>query len=46
MSINEKVKAINNKIEQNTAQHNLDRQTAKIYHQEMLVNKIEKIEKI
>ena len=46
MSINEKVKAINNKIEQNKAQQSLDRQTAKIYHQKMLVNKIEKIEKI
>ena len=30
MSINEKIKAINNKIEQNKAQYNLDRQTAKI----------------
>ena len=30
MSINEKIKAINNKIDQNKAQYNLDRQTAKI----------------
>ena len=30
MSINEKIKTINNKIEQNKAQYNLDRQTAKI----------------
>ena len=30
MSINEKIKAINNKINQNKAQYNLDRQTAKI----------------
>ena len=30
MTINEKVKAINNKIEQNKAQFDLDRQTAKI----------------
>ena len=30
MSINEKIKAINNKIEKNKAQYNLDRQTAKI----------------
>ena len=30
MSISEKIKAINNKIEQNKAQCNLDRQTAKI----------------
>ena len=30
MSINEKIKVINNKIEQNKAQYNLDRQTAKI----------------
>ena len=30
MSISEKIKAINNKIEQNKAQHNLDRQTSKI----------------
>ena len=27
MSISEKIKAINNKIEQNKTQHNLDRQT-------------------
>ena len=30
MSIIKKIKAINNKIEQNKAQHNLDRQTANI----------------
>ena len=30
MSFSEKIKAINNKIKQNKAQHNLDRQTAKI----------------
>ena len=30
MSISEKIKAINNKIEQNKAQHDLDRQTSKI----------------
>ena len=30
MSINEKIKAINNKIDQNKAQYNLDRQTARI----------------
>ena len=30
MSISEKIKAINNKIEQNKAQFDLDRQTAKI----------------
>ena len=30
MSIIEKIKAINNKIERNKAQHNLDRHTAKI----------------
>ena len=30
MSISEKIKAINNKIEQNKAQYNLDRQTADI----------------
>ena len=29
-SINEKIKAINNKIDQNKAQSNLDRQTVKI----------------
>ena len=32
MSISEKIEAINNKIEQNKAQRNLDRQTAKILH--------------
>ena len=31
MSINEKIKAINNKIEQSSAQYDLDRQTAKIF---------------
>ena len=31
MSISEKIKAINNKIEQNKAQYDLDRQTAKIF---------------
>ena len=30
MSISEKIKAINNKIKQNKAQYNLDRQTANI----------------
>ena len=30
MNISEKIKAINNKIEQNKAQYGLDRQTAKI----------------
>ena len=30
MSISEKIKRINNKIEQNKAQYNLNRQTAKI----------------
>ena len=30
MSISEKIKAINNKIEQNKAQYNLDKQTVKI----------------
>ena len=30
MSISEKIKAINKKIEQNKVQYNLDRQTAKI----------------
>ena len=31
MSINEKIKAINTKIEQNKAQYDLDRQTSKIF---------------
>ena len=31
MSITENIKAINNKIEQNKAQYNLDRQAAKSY---------------
>ena len=30
MSVSEKIKTIDNKIEQNKAQYNLDRQTAKI----------------
>ena len=30
MSISEKIKAVNSKVEQNKAQYNLDRQTAKI----------------
>ena len=30
VSVSEKIKAISNKIEQNKAQHNLDKQTAKI----------------
>ena len=30
MNISEKIKTINNKIEQNKAQYNLDRQTAKL----------------
>ena len=30
MSINEEIKAINNKYEQNKSQYNLDRQTAKV----------------
>ena len=30
MSISEKIKAINNKMEQNKAQYDLDRQSAKI----------------
>ena len=30
MSISEKIKTIDNKLEQNKAQYNLDRQTAKI----------------
>ena len=40
MSISGKIKAINIKIEQNNAQYDLDRQTAKIsaLYQEMLVN--------
>ena len=42
MSISEKIKTIDNKIEQNKAQYSLDRKTDKIsvYHQEMLVNMI------
>ena len=31
MSISDKIKPINNKIQQNKAQYNLDRQTAKIF---------------
>ena len=30
MAVSEKIKAINNKIQQNKAQYNLDRQTPKI----------------
>ena len=30
MSINEKIKAINNNIKQNKPQYNIDRQTAKV----------------
>ena len=30
MSISEKIKTVDNKIEQNKAQHNLDRETAEI----------------
>ena len=40
MSISEKIKTIDSKIEQNKAQYNLDRKLQKILlcHQEMLVN--------
>ena len=38
MSISEKIKAISNRIEQNKSQYNLDRQTTKLHHQEMLVS--------
>ena len=40
MSITDKIKTIDIKIEQSKAQYNFDGQTAKIrfYHQEMLVN--------
>ena len=39
MSISEKIKAINNKIEQNKAQYNLDKLLRfLLHHQEMLVN--------
>ena len=40
MSISKKIKAINNKIEQNKARYNLDRQAANIsvLSSEMLVN--------
>ena len=40
INVNEKIKAINNKIEQNKASYDLDRETAKmlVYHQDMLVN--------
>ena len=31
MSVNEKIKAINNKIEQSSAQYDLDRHTANIF---------------
>ena len=30
MSVNEKIKAINNKIEQNKAEYDLERQTARV----------------
>ena len=42
ISISEKIKAINNKIAQNKAQHNLDRKLLRfqLYRQEMLVNMI------
>ena len=40
MSVREKIKAIDNKIERNKAQYNLVTQAAKflLYHQEMLAN--------
>ena len=40
MTVRRKIKTIDNKMDQNKAQHNLDKQTAKIltYHQEILVN--------
>ena len=40
MSVREKIKAIDNKIEKNKAQYNLVTQAAKfpLYHQEMLAN--------
>ena len=40
MGISEKIKAIDNKVEQNKVQYNLDTQTAKflLYHQQTLVN--------
>ena len=40
MSVSEKNKTIDSKIQQNKVQYNLDKQTANIqlYHQEMLVN--------
>ena len=38
MSISQKIKAINNKMKQNKAQYDLDRQTAKISKQKTLVN--------
>ena len=40
MNLCEKNKTINNKIEQNKARYNLDRQKDQfgLYHQEMLVN--------
>ena len=31
MSISEKIKAVNNKVEQNKVRHNLDRKTPKIF---------------
>ena len=38
MTVNEKIKTLDNKIEQNKAQYNLNIQTAKLYHQEVLIN--------
>ena len=40
MFVNEKIKTFDNKIEQNQAQYDLDRQTLRflLYHQEALVN--------
>ena len=40
MGITEKIKTINNRIEQSKALYDLDKEPAKIllYHQEMLVN--------
>ena len=40
LTVSEKMKTIDNKIEQNKAQYDLERQTSKIllYHQENLVN--------
>ena len=40
MTVSEKIKTIDDKIEQNKASYNLDRKTARflLYHQKMLVN--------